>query len=179
MRALSVSAVFLCVALVATPARAQKLHKYDPGAEVTVTGVVVDYHESKKRSDHPGLHFILEVPTAAAETLPAADEAGTAALVPETGATEAGAGKLAREAGATEASVEATPPAEVETLEVHACPVRLLSQLDFPIEKGDELTVTGSRPGGGEVLIAREIKKGTVSLQLRDDKGVPIWTGFP
>ena len=44
---------------------------------------------------------------------------------------------------------------------------------------GDKLTVTGSRPGGGKVLIARELKRGTVTLQLRDEKGVPIWTGLP
>jgi hypothetical protein len=165
MRALSVTVVSLCLVSLTTPGRAQKAHKYDPSAEVTVTGVVVDYHESKKRGDHPGLHFILEIPSAVTETPPAAEEAEPAELVPQTETPET--------------AVEAAPPADVETLEVHACPVRLLSQLDFPIEKGDELTVTGSRPGGGEVLVAREIKKGTVSLQLRDEKGVPIWTGLP
>jgi hypothetical protein len=165
MRPLSITVLSLCFVALATPTRAQKVHKYDPSAEVTVTGVVADYHESKKRGDHPGLHFILEVPPAPAETAPAAEEAETTDLAPQ--------------AESPETAVEAAPPAEVETLEVHACPVRLLSQLDFPIEKGDELTVSGSRPGGGEVIIAREIKKGTVSLQLRDEKGVPIWTGLP
>ena len=67
----------------------------------------------------------------------------------------------------------------VALLAEHACPVRLLSQLDFPIETGDEITVTGSRPGSGPILIAREIKKGVVSLTLRDDEGEPIWAGLP
>jgi hypothetical protein len=66
---------------------------------------------------------------------------------------------------------------ETETVEVHACPVRFLRELDFTIEKGDALTVTGSRPKAGEVVVAREITKGQVSLQLRDKKGTPTWTG--
>jgi hypothetical protein len=66
---------------------------------------------------------------------------------------------------------------ETETVEVHACPVRFLKQLDFTIEKGDTLTVQGSRPKPGDVVIAREITKGQVSLELRDKKGTPTWTG--
>jgi hypothetical protein len=66
---------------------------------------------------------------------------------------------------------------ETETVEVHACPVRFLKQLDFTIEKGDTLTVQGSRPKPGDVVVAREITKGQVSLELRDKKGTPTWTG--
>ena len=64
---------------------------------------------------------------------------------------------------------------EAETLEVHLCPVQFLNELEFSIEKGDALTVTGSRPKGSEFLVAREVRKGQVSLILRDAKGVPIW----
>lgn len=64
---------------------------------------------------------------------------------------------------------------ETETVEVHACPVRFLSELDFTVEKGDTLTVIGSRPKAGDLVIAREITKGQISLTLRDKKGVPIW----
>jgi hypothetical protein len=66
---------------------------------------------------------------------------------------------------------------ETEAVEVHACPVRFLSELEFTLEKGDAVTVEGSRPGGGEVLVAREITKGQTSLILRDKTGEPIWTG--
>jgi hypothetical protein len=66
---------------------------------------------------------------------------------------------------------------ETEKVEVHACPVRFLKELDFTIEKGDMLTVQGSRPKPGDLVIAREITKGQVSLQLRDKKGTPTWTG--
>jgi hypothetical protein len=52
----------------------------------------------------------------------------------------------------------------------------LLGYLDFKVEKGDELTVTGSRPGDGSVIVARELVKGEVKLRVRDEEGVPIWT---
>jgi hypothetical protein len=161
MRALSVAPLVLAVA--ATPALAQKAHKYDPEAEVTITGKVVDLHESTAKNDHPGLHFILEIAGAPAEPAPAPEpEPPAAADLPADAVPPGTPGKP-------------TPPAE--TVEVHACPVKLLSQLDFPVEKGDEVTVTGSR--SGDVVIARVIKKGSAELQLRDADGVPIWTGLP
>ena len=43
-------------------------------------------------------------------------------------------------------------------------------------EKGDTLTVDGSRPEAGGILVAREITKGQVSLRLRDKTGAPVWT---
>jgi hypothetical protein len=112
----------------APPAKAPaKAPEYDPGAEVTITGVVEDFHESKVRGDHPGLHLIVKT--------------------------------------------------ETETIEVHACPVRFMRELEFAIEKGDTITVVGSRPGAGEVIVAREVTKGQTSLILRDKDGSPVWTG--
>jgi hypothetical protein len=60
-------------------------------------------------------------------------------------------------------------------VEVHACPVRFLNELEFTIEKGDKLTVTGSRPKGRDLIVAREIMKGSLSLILRDKDGTPNW----
>lgn len=125
----------LAAALAAAPALAQapaappaaKAPEYDPRAEVTIRGVVEDFHESKTRGDHPGLHLIVKT--------------------------------------------------ETETVEVHACPVRFMKELEFAIEKGDTITVFGSRPGGGEVVVAREVQKGQTSLILRDKDGTPVWTG--
>jgi hypothetical protein len=65
---------------------------------------------------------------------------------------------------------------ETETVEVHACPVRFLSDLEFVIEKGDTLTVEGSRPDPAGIVVAREITKGQISLRLRDKTGAPVWT---
>jgi hypothetical protein len=64
---------------------------------------------------------------------------------------------------------------EDETLEVHACPVRFLRELEFTIEIGDTLAVVGSRRKGGKLIVAREITKGQLSLILRDKNGAPNW----
>jgi hypothetical protein len=109
------------------PAPAQKAPEYDPKAEVTIKGVVEDFHESQTRGDHPGLHLIMKT--------------------------------------------------ETETVEVHACPVRFMKELEFAIDKGDTITVIGSRPEAGGVLVAREVTKGQTSLILRDKTGAPVWTG--
>jgi hypothetical protein len=63
-----------------------------------------------------------------------------------------------------------------ETIEIHACPVRFLSELDFAVETGDSLTVTGSLKKDPPVIVARELRKGQLSLVLRDEKGVPNWS---
>jgi hypothetical protein len=113
----------------APPAKAPaaRAPEYDVKAEVTIKGVVEDFHESKTRGDHPGLHLLVKT--------------------------------------------------ETETVEVHACPVRFMRDLEFAIEKGDTVTVVGSRPQPDGVLVAREITKGQTSLILRDKTGAPVWTG--
>jgi hypothetical protein len=65
---------------------------------------------------------------------------------------------------------------EEGAVEVHACPVRFLRELDFTIEIGDTLSIVGSRPRKSSVVVAREITKGSMSLILRDKNGVPNWT---
>ncbi len=65
---------------------------------------------------------------------------------------------------------------DTELVEVHTCPVRFMKDLEFAIEKGDTVTVTGSRPGGGGIMLAREITKGQTSLIVRDKTGAPAWT---
>ncbi len=116
-------------ALAQAPAKpaAPKAPEYDPTAEVTIVGTIEDFHESKMRGDHPGLHLIVKT--------------------------------------------------ETESVEVHACPVRFMKELDFALEKGDAVKVIGSRPGGTGVVVAREITKGQTSLILRDKTGAPVWTG--
>jgi hypothetical protein len=69
--------------LAATPARAQapaqapppapakpgpaKAPAYDVTAEVTLTGLVEDFHTSQARADHPGLHLIVKTETESVE----------------------------------------------------------------------------------------------------------------
>jgi len=66
---------------------------------------------------------------------------------------------------------------ETESVEVHACPVKFMKELDFALDKGDEVTVIGSRPGGTGIVVAREVTKGQTSLTLREKSGAPIWVG--
>jgi DNA/RNA endonuclease YhcR with UshA esterase domain len=124
-----VAVVVFAVLLAAVQAGAQgqppRAPEYDVQAEVTVRGEVVEVHESKLATDHPGLHVVIRN--------------------------------------------------EEETVEVHACPVRFLKELEFTIEPGDKLAVTGSRRKGTNLIVAREIVKGQLSLILRDKTGAPNW----
>jgi hypothetical protein len=122
-------AAIVVAAPVPTLAQAARAPEYDVKAEVTIKGTVEDFHESKLRGDHPGLHVVLRT--------------------------------------------ESDP----EPVEVHACPLRFMTDLEFAIAKGDTITVVGSRPGGKGDVVAREITKGQTSLTLRDKTGEPVWTG--
>jgi len=44
--------------------------------------------------------------------------------------------------------------------------------------KGDEITLTGSKVKQGEadLILAREVVKGTDTLVLRDEKGNAVWS---
>ncbi len=63
-------------------------------------------------------------------------------------------------------------------LEVHIGPEAFISKQGFTIEKGDTLTVIGSKQviGGKDALIAKEVKKGDKVLTLRDANGFPKWS---
>ena len=67
-----------------------------------------------------------------------------------------------------------------ETIPVHLGPSWYIERLDTRIEKGDQLEVKGARVvmGGKPALIAAEVKKGDALLKLRDDSGIPAWSGW-
>lgn len=62
-----------------------------------------------------------------------------------------------------------------ETVPVHLGPAWYVSKLD--LAKGDSLQVTGSRitKGKRSEIIATKVVKGTNELDLRNDKGTPLW----
>ncbi len=66
-----------------------------------------------------------------------------------------------------------------ETLTVHLGPSWYVDQQPLKLAQGDQVEITGSRVDfqGGQVLIAREVKKGGQVLTLRDAQGVPRWAG--
>jgi hypothetical protein len=65
-----------------------------------------------------------------------------------------------------------------KTFDVHLGPSAFLKEKGFRFEKGDEIEVTGAttKVKGSEALIAREVKKGTETLVLRDAQGIPKWS---
>jgi hypothetical protein len=69
---------------------------------------------------------------------------------------------------------------EKETISVHLGPGRYIERLDTKIEKGDKIEVKGSRVTmmGKPAIIAAEVKKGDSVLKLRDESGIPVWSGW-
>ena len=61
---------------------------------------------------------------------------------------------------------------------VHLCPPKFLQALEVNLAKGDQVEIIGSKVtmDGKDVIMAREIIKGTSTLVLRDKQGAPVWT---
>lgn len=67
---------------------------------------------------------------------------------------------------------------EAGVFDVHVGPESYITKQGFSFEKGDTLTVTGSKQdlGGKDSIIAKEIKKGDKVLTLRSASGIPQWS---
>ncbi len=67
-----------------------------------------------------------------------------------------------------------------ETVSVHLGPAWYIERQDLHIYKGDNIEVKGSRVtiAGKPAIIAATVKKGDALLTLRDDSGVPAWSGW-
>jgi hypothetical protein len=64
-----------------------------------------------------------------------------------------------------------------EVVDLYFCPKAFMDDMGVSFSKGDELAVTGSKVkyGGADLVLAREVVKGTETLVLRDEKGDPVW----
>lgn len=64
-----------------------------------------------------------------------------------------------------------------DKLRVYVCPKPFESEMGISFAKGDEIAVTGSKikQDASDVILARELVKGTDTLMFRDDKGKPVW----
>lgn len=64
-----------------------------------------------------------------------------------------------------------------DTVDIYLCPKAFLEDMGISFSKGDEIAMTGSKikMGEADLILAREVVKGTDTLVLRDDKGNPIW----
>ncbi len=64
-----------------------------------------------------------------------------------------------------------------DKVHIHVCPKTFQEEMGVSFSKGDEIAVTGSKVKleSGDVILARELVRGTDTLVLRDDKGAPVW----
>lgn len=67
-----------------------------------------------------------------------------------------------------------------ETISVHLGPSWYIEHQKIQIKLGDTIQVKGSRVNhaGQPAIIAAEIKKGDTVLTLRDNSGLPMWSGW-
>jgi hypothetical protein len=67
-----------------------------------------------------------------------------------------------------------------ETIPVHLGPEWYISNQELKLEPKDKVEVKGSRVmfNGKPAIIASEVVKGEQVLKLRDDNGIPLWSGW-
>lgn len=68
-----------------------------------------------------------------------------------------------------------------KNISVHLGPAWYLERNGLAVAVGDTLQIVGSRITlqDGPALIAAEVKKGEQTLRLRNDQGIPLWSGGP
>ena len=64
-----------------------------------------------------------------------------------------------------------------DKVHIYVCPKPFQEEMGISFSKGDEIAVKGSRvkQDASDVILARELVKGTDTLLFRDDKGNPVW----
>ena len=64
-----------------------------------------------------------------------------------------------------------------DKVHIYVCPKSFQEELGISFSKGDEIAVTGSKvkQEASDVILARELVKGTETFLFRDDKGNPVW----
>jgi hypothetical protein len=64
-----------------------------------------------------------------------------------------------------------------DKLHIYVCPKPFQEEMGISFSKGDQIVVTGSKvkQDSSDVILARELVKGTDTLLFRDDKGNPVW----
>ena len=64
-----------------------------------------------------------------------------------------------------------------DKVHIYVCPKPFQEEMGISFSKGDEIAVTGSKvkQETSDVILARELVKGTDTPLFRDDKGKPVW----
>jgi len=76
--------------------------------------------------------------------------------------------------------IHLTLKTETETVSVHLGPVWYIENQDVKIEPKDMVEIMGSRItfDGKPAILAATLKKGDETLRLRDENGIPAWSGW-
>ncbi len=64
-----------------------------------------------------------------------------------------------------------------DKLHIYVCPKPFQDEMGISFLKGDEIALTGSRikQDASDVILVREMVKGSDTLMFRDGKGKPVW----
>ena len=64
-----------------------------------------------------------------------------------------------------------------DKVRIYLCPKPFQEEIGISVNKGDQIAVTGSKvkQQGSDMILARDLVKGTDTLLLGDDKGNPVW----
>ncbi len=64
-----------------------------------------------------------------------------------------------------------------DKIHIYVCPQSFEQEMGVSFSKGDEVAVTGSKikQQDTDVVLVRELVKGTDTLVFRDGKGNPVW----
>jgi hypothetical protein len=64
-----------------------------------------------------------------------------------------------------------------DKVHIYVCPKPFQEEMGISFSKGDQIAVTGSKvkQDAADVILAREMVRGTDTLMFRDDKGKPVW----
>jgi len=64
-----------------------------------------------------------------------------------------------------------------DKVHIYVCPKPFQEEMGISFTKGDQIAVTGSKvkQDAADVILAREMVRGTDTLMFRDDKGKPVW----
>jgi hypothetical protein len=66
-----------------------------------------------------------------------------------------------------------------ETIDVYLGPANYLKDFEVTFAKGNRVQVIGSKVkyGGAPVVLARQVRRESTTLYLRDENGTPYWRG--
>jgi hypothetical protein len=79
--------------------------------------------------------------------------------------------------GSEKEVVHLTVKNATDTFDIYLCPKSFLDDMGVSFSKGDEISLIGSKVKveNADLILAREVVKGNDTLELRDEKGNPVW----